>query len=133
MRIMLLLLMFLGGAAQAELPQYESVQDAAHDWLVLLDSTDYGASYQETGQLVKQQVNPQQWEAGMAAARASMGIFKSRQLVNTQGVVDLPGVPAGQYVILTFLSEFEHHSGNELLTYQLQDNGEWHLVGYFIQ
>jgi hypothetical protein len=48
--------------------------------------------------------------------------------------VNLPGAPAGQYVVMQFDSSFANkHSAVETVTFMLEEGGQWRAAGYFIK
>ena len=64
-----------------------------------------------------------------AEERRNDGTFKSRKLdAGGYRRTALPGAPAGEYVTVRFLSEFDKKNAEEIVTLAYQDRAWW-LIG----
>ncbi|GMG88014.1 DUF4019 domain-containing protein [Biformimicrobium ophioploci] len=122
--------MMMLGLQQAIAQDYT---EAARAWLALVDSGNYGGSWQAAAPMFKQAVTEDKWEAAVTAARKPLGALKSRNFSGAKAASELPGAPDGSYQVLTFNASFENKK-NAVETITLMDvEGNWLVVGYFIR
>ena len=105
----------------------------AEAWLKLIDTGQYGASWDEASSTFRKAVPRASWEQKAAAAREPLGKVLDRKLAAKQLAHELPGAPDGTYVVLSFDSRFEHKErAHETVTMMLED-GKFRGAGYFIR
>ena len=94
----------------------------------------FGAeSWQAAGSQFKQAVTSEQWTQQGANVAAQLGAFQRRELQDAQHTTELPNAPAGEYMVLTYSSAFANlPNAREVAILQLEE-GEWKVVGYFVQ
>lgn len=131
-----LTLIFPLAAANAEDSQ-EQIQasvKAAEEWLKVVDQGHYGQSW-STGSLRLQLTMPKaQWEQLMHATRAPLGIVKSRKLAGQSIAKNPKGLPAGDYMVLLYETEFENgKAAEELLTLSFGYDQKWHVLTYLLK
>lgn len=111
----------------------QAAQRAAEAWLALFSEGKYAESWQAAGSQFQQAVTAEQWTQQGAAVAAQLGAFQRRELQNAQHTTELPGVPAGEYMVLTYSSAFANlPNAREVAILQLEDR-QWKVVGYFVQ
>lgn len=134
MRIWLLLLtMVLVPWAYAS-DKTDAAVVAGTQWLRQLDNDDYQAAYRQSGQLMRAKVAFEHWLQAVQQARAPLGPVSSRQL--TYGALEkaLPGLARGEYAVLRFRTVFgPDRTLTENVTLMLEDDGNWHTIGYHLQ
>lgn len=107
---------------------------SAESWLALVDAGHYGQSWDQAASLFKQRVSKQQWETAVRKVRQPLGRVKSRELMGSQYLTQLPGVPDGEYVVIQYKTSFEHKkSAVETITPMRDTDGKWRVSGYFIR
>lgn len=107
---------------------------AAREWLNIIDSGRYAQSWQEAAPLLRNAIGQQEWEAQLAAIRASLGDVEDRTLRSATATRTLPGVPEGNYVVIRYATRFEHRKeAIETVTPHQEDDGTWKVAGYFIR
>ncbi len=112
----------------------QAAEKAAESWLTLVDSSNYGASWDQAASVFKARVNREQWEKAARIVRAPLGKLKSRTLSSAKYTRQLPGVPDGQYVVIQYDTSFENkNSAVETITPMLDKDGKWKVAGYFIR
>ncbi|BFT29104.1 hypothetical protein D210916BOD24_02800 [Alteromonas sp. D210916BOD_24] len=106
----------------------------ATDWLALIDSEQYTQSWRESAAIFRANVTQAKWSEAMVLVRKPLGVVKSRELVMAQSPASLPGLPAGEYLILSFVTEFDAKpsSATETLSLEKRD-GVYRAIGYFIK
>jgi hypothetical protein len=127
------LLLATGAVAWAAETDEAAAARAAEAWLKLIDSGQYGASWDEASSTFRKAVPRASWEQKAAAAREPLGKVLERKLAAKQLAHELPGAPDGTYVVLSFDTRFEHKErGHETVTMMLED-GKFRGAGYFIR
>ena len=112
----------------------DTVLEQATDWLGLIDSEQYDQSWRESGAIFRANVTEQKWSEAMHLVRKPLGVAKSRELAMAQSPASLPGLPKGEYLILSFVTQFDGRSSTatETLTLAKRD-GVYRAIGYFIK
>jgi Protein of unknown function (DUF4019) len=120
-------------AARAADTSEAAALQAAEAWLKLIDTGQYGASWDEASTMFRKAVARGAWEKQAAAAREPLGKVLARKVASKQLTHELPGAPDGTYVVLTFDTRFEHKErGHETVTMMLE-GGRFGGAGYFIR
>jgi hypothetical protein len=118
----------------ADSAKVRAAQEAAEEWLALVDAGDYDASWDETSSFFKSQVSKDAWRRQVAKARGPYGAVKSRKVAGSQYATELPNAPDGEYVIFQYLAAFEKKSkAVETITPMLDADGKWRVSGYYIR
>jgi hypothetical protein len=132
--VALALALALAGQAAAQARE-EIAVTGAREWLGLADSGQYGATWDQAGQLFQSSTPREKWEAGLAAARKSYGNVEQRNLKLVQVTENLPSAPQGKYVVTTFLTKFAQAPAEttEVVTSFLESSGQWKVVGYNVK
>ena len=132
--VALALALALVGQATAQARE-EIAVTGTREWLALADSGQYGATWDQAGQLFQGSVTREKWEAGLAAARKSYGNVEQRNLKTVVVTENLPGAPAGKYVVTTFETKFVQAPAatSEVVTSFLESSGQWKVVGYTVK
>jgi hypothetical protein len=108
-------------------------QDAARDWLAVVDKGDADAAYVDAGERFRRQVSKRQWMKGMADARGSLGANTRRTIESTRFVDRIQGVGKGDFAMLVFRSSFANKDYvREQLTLENTAKG-WQVIGYLIR
>ena len=111
----------------------ESLQAAAH-FLFLVDTEEYAKSWEISSNVLKQMLTQRAWDKEIKKIRSFLGPIVERihqEITYTDSADD---VPAGEYVIMTFISKFElRERVIETITLMLGDNHQWQVVGYFLR
>ena len=114
--------------------QTSEAKTVAADWLKLVDSGNYAQSWEQAAAVMKSSVAKEQWQHILQTNRAPLGTLLSRKLTSAEYRSELPGAPAGQYVVLTYTSSFEHNnSATEIATPTLDKDGRWRVSVYYIK
>lgn len=126
-----------GAAPLAAQDPHEAHEQAARAdaeaWLALIDAGDYQASWEAAASPFKQAVTPELWAQQGALISGQLGEFQGRRLEDAQYTTELPNVPPGEYVALTYASEFANlPAAREFVTLVLEE-GEWRVIGYYVR
>jgi len=101
---------------------------AAQQWLALVDSGDWNASWRATAQGFQSLNSVEAWRSASENARVPLGRALSRRLASEEGI---PAPPHG-YQLVRFRTRFEN-GGEATETLSLAREGAtWRVAGYFI-
>jgi transcriptional regulator with XRE-family HTH domain len=104
------------------------------NWLQLVDDEQYALSWDESGPIFKTSVTQTKWIEAMQLVRQPLGIVKSRELAMAQAPTTLPGLPEGDYLIITFSTAFDGNTSVSTETLSMvKVNDEYRAIGYFIR
>ncbi len=102
-------------------------------WLQLVGAGRYRQSYKDAASYFQSRIADSQWIAKVKPVRQPLGALISRRLQTAQYTTNLPGAPAGQYVVMQFDASFQNQkSAVETVTAML-DRGRWRVCGYYIR
>lgn len=106
----------------------------AESWLALVDAGNYQESWQQAAQFFKDAAPEAEWAPMASSAREQLGKLFKRTLKFKQYATSLPGAPAGEYVVIQYLTIFENEPlVGELITPMKDSDGNWRVSGYFIK
>lgn len=109
-------------------------QQAAEMWLQLVDSQQYGESWQQAAEIFRGAVTKEQWQQAVTGARKPLGKLVSRKLKLREYTEQMPGAPDGKYVVIQFEAVFENKAAAvETITPMLDPDGKWRVSGYLIR
>lgn len=109
-------------------------QDAAKIWLAEVDGDQYGKAWDRAASLFQSGVSREKWEISMIRIRGLLGSAEKRKLASTSAKRSLPGMPDGDYVVITWSTQFEHKArALEVITVMKEADGKWKVVGYVIK
>jgi Protein of unknown function (DUF4019) len=135
-RAVLLLLLLACSAilAHAQQTTEQLAQQSAEAWLARVDAGEFAESWQEASSLFKSHISKEDWTKQLKATLGPLGKNTSRKLKSAQYTTTLPGAPDGRYVVIQYESSFEHkQSAIETITPMLDNDGLWHVSGYYIK
>jgi hypothetical protein len=133
-RTVVLATALLGATAFADEASESAAVAAADDWLKSVDSSRYGASWDDAARLFRDAVSKSDWEKSLRAVRSPLGKVVSRKVFSKRYTESLPGAPDGKYVVIQYESSFENKKDAiETVTPMLDDDGRWRVSGYFIK
>jgi predicted oxidoreductase (fatty acid repression mutant protein) len=110
-----------------------SIRAAAH-FLFLVDTEEYAKSWDVTSDVLKNMLSQKAWNQQIEKIRSFLGPIVERIVHDIAYTETADDVPAGEYVILTFVSRFElRERVIETITLMLGDDDQWQVVGYFLK
>ena len=109
-------------------------QTAAESWLSLVDTGNYGGSWDEAAAFFKAAIAREKWEGAVKTARTPFGELKTRTLKSATAASTLPGAPDGEYVVFQYNTTFaQKQAATETVTMMKQSDGTWRSAGYFVR
>lgn len=123
-------LLFLG--ASAVMAADKAAIRSADAFLSLVDSGNYGGSWERASSFFQSKVSKQAWVDQLNNVRKPYGAVKSRKVLGAKGYNSLPNAPAGQYVVVEYATAFAKMDSGERVTMMRHADGSWRMAGYFI-
>ena len=112
----------------------EAAAESAASWLQLVDEGDYEASWESAAEVLKDQVTLEKWSATIGQTRGQIDPVEDRTRTGARYTTDIPGAPAGEYVLLRYSTEASgDRTVGETVAQMKQADGGWKVVGYFVQ
>jgi hypothetical protein len=107
---------------------------AAAQFLFLVDTEEYARSWEVSSELLKSMLTQKSWNKQIAKIRSFLGPVVERIRQDISYTDSASDVPAGEYVVMTFISSFElRERVIETITLILGENNQWQVVGYFLR
>lgn len=121
-------------ACMAQEGSTQPAQNAARAWLALTDSSQYAPSWDSAAEFFKASMAKATWVGAISSVRSPLGALKSRKLKSATLTRNVPGAPAGEYVVIQYDTQFENKSSAiETITPMHEKDGSWKVCGYFIK
>ena len=134
--VSLLLLCALAACHNKDKQVEEKVQarEVAEAWLSIMDSGQYGKSWDEAAKFFQRSIPRDQWEKVSTDVREPFGRVESRLLATLLYTTSLPGAPDGEYVVIQYQTSFSNKKNAlETITPMKESDGRWRVSGYFIK
>jgi hypothetical protein len=136
--MLLLLCAVSAGAASAattgHAAEKASAIKASGAWLKIIDSGKYDESWKQASSFFKDHVSESRWVGKVGPARKSLGGVTMRKINTARYMTSMPGAPDGKYVVVQYLTSFEHKKAAvETVTPMLDSDGQWRVSGYYIK
>ncbi len=107
---------------------------AAENYLILLDTGQYGQSWDTSSSFFRSQVPKETWINQISAVRSQLGDIKKRTIKSAQYMTQLPGAPDGEYVVIQYDTSYDKKANStETITPMLDKDGTWRVSGYYIK
>ncbi len=134
----ILLMVIVGCTGEKDRTEYINPLDsepgvvAAKEWLKLIDSEEFGTSWDQASLLVKDTVTRDEWIMTMNSLTKQYAMRVDRKTDGVTWLTVLPGAPESDYCEVRFFSEMDGREVHETITMQKADE-EWLVAGYFIR
>jgi Protein of unknown function (DUF4019) len=121
-------------AAQAQGSPNAAAQQAAEQWLTLVDAGKYAESWDAAAPILKNNTGRKDWIAYLKDKRERLGKVVTRKLLKADPLKNVPGLPPGQFVGMQYLTSFEKlKKGVEVVVPVLDQDGKWRVSEYVVQ
>lgn len=130
------------GPSEGEQAYAEEAQEAATEWLALVDAGEYEASYSEAASFFQSQLTAEQWAqlVEQGQNQLDLGSFNGRTLIAARYTDSPPDQPhmselsvqmPDEYVAVQYRADYGK-TVIETVTLT-QDNDAWRVIGYYIR
>lgn len=114
-------------------PDLELAKKAALEWLALLDSGRFEASFDEAALSFQKVQKKPDWAKGLSGARGQVGKFLSRAFLNDEIRTNLPNLPPGKYITVRFKTVFaKYATASESVTLVRDGKRGFRTIAYFL-
>jgi hypothetical protein len=121
-------------AQDADAAAIAAAKDSATRWLVLADAGKWPDTWDQMAPAAQGMVTKDAWVASAAPVRDPLGAVKSRSLKSAAFSHNLPGAPAGDYVVIQYATQFANKDkAVETVVPMRTPDGSWKVSGYFIR
>jgi len=111
-----------------------AAQKVVDAWLALIDQGKYAASYDNASLKMQVSIPRDEWAKSVESWRRPLGTIVSRNIADIRVAENPPGMPAGQYLVFVYQSNFRNKSNvTELVTLLQTDSGEWRVLTYHLK
>lgn len=102
----------------------------AEQWLALVDQGKFADSWTYTSRYFQTNMPQEKWVQTLTSAQQKLGKAANRQMTGRESRENIPGAPAGQYILVGYATDFERQPGLlETVTF-IREDGGWKVVGY---
>lgn len=120
-------------APAAVSPADKASEQAARQWIALVDDHQYEKSWDAAGSSFRKAVTAATWASQAKPVREPLGQVTSRELAGVEQHGDLPGMPSGDYRVLRFATDFAKAKGTVETVVMAKEDGAFRVIGYFIK
>ena len=120
------------GTAQKPVGEEELIlaTQIAEQWLALVDQGKFADSWTHTSRYFQANMPQDKWVQTLTAAQQQLGKASNRKLTGREARENIPGAPAGQYILVGYATDFERKPGLlETVTFINEDDA-WKVIGY---
>ncbi|QUM74625.1 helix-turn-helix domain-containing protein [Sphingopyxis granuli] len=120
-------------SAPSSAPATAASANQARNWLTLIDQQNWSESWGKAGTIFRSQISADGWASAIVPVRKPLGTVISRSLAKVTKTTSLPGVPAGEYEVLEFQTNFAAKRGAIETVVMVKEQAGWRVDGYFIR
>lgn len=120
-----------GPAVQVEPAVLKDSADASLAWLNIIDQEKYDEAWEKGALTLKLRLPVKSWTSILDASRKPLGKVVNRKVVDQRTSKNPPGLPAGDYMVMIYSTDFTAKKGaTELATLVLESDGKWRGLTY---
>lgn len=124
--------MLAAGPAAAQSPMDDATRQIGA-WLRLMDDGRYAESWRQLATQVRGMAPAETWESAIRQARAPHpGTVRGRALEVAERIDTPPGLPAGEYARLRFLTAFSGGTSARETVFAVREGDAWRAGGYYV-
>jgi hypothetical protein len=128
-----LFVLFTAGL-HAEVDSLKQSADASLAWVAVIDQGKFKEAWDNGSVTLKLKVPENSWETILNATRKPLGKVLERKVVDQRTSQNPPGLPAGDYIVMIYKTDFESKKGvTELVTLVQESDGKWRGLTYQVQ
>jgi DNA-binding CsgD family transcriptional regulator len=120
-------------SAPSPAPSSAASASQARKWLMLVDQQNWSESWRDAGTIFRSQISADGWASAIVPVRKPLGAVISRSLAKVTKATSLPGVPAGEYEVLEFQTNYAAKRGAIETVVMAKEQAGWRVNGYFIR
>lgn len=114
-------------------PELDEALEAASNWLVLADAKRYAETWNKASARFRGNVTQDAWVDTITRLRSTLGDVQTRELDTFTYTHELPKLPIGEYVVVSFKTVFAAKSQMETVSAERESDRKYRIVGYFVK
>jgi hypothetical protein len=109
--------------------------NSARQWLALVDSANYAASWDSAASFFQLSINKENWVNTLQGLRPPFGAVLQREVQSAVYYKALPNAPAGEYVVIQFKTKFAQKADAIETVTPMKKPGaqDWRVSGYYLK
>ncbi len=120
--------------AKTDKEQIDQARHSAESWLELIDTGQFGESWEQASKYLKNAVPRDKLENSLKGVITPLGKLVKRELKSTKYMTSMPGAPDGEYVVFQFRTSYQNKKkAIETITPMKEEDGVWKVSGYYIK
>jgi len=126
----------LAGAVARAQSEIDSIPafEAARTWLATLDAGRFGESWEDAAPVLQESMTKVQWETGLEAARAPLGVVIVRKMREASCSRGTRADPAAEICVIRYDTRFENRPlTTEIATPIRGRDGTWRVASYVLR
>jgi hypothetical protein len=130
----LVVLMTASPPGCAEDTPEHAVEQAARNWLSLVDDGGYAQSWVMSADSFQKSLEQWQWVSRVSQVRSSVGALKRRTVWSVTFAHSAADGPDGEHAVIQFATRFRNNpAATETLALMKDPDGRWRVSGYYIR
>lgn len=132
--VLMFLFVFLSTGISAQTDNLKASADAAQAWLALIDAGKYNDAWEQGSLTLKLRIPEKSWNTILEASRKPFGNPSNRQVADQRTATNPPGLPAGNYMVMIYKTDFASKKGvTEFVTLVQESDGKWRGLTYQVE
>ena len=120
--------------ARTDKEQIEQARHSAETWLELIDSGQFGESWDQAAKYLQNVVTRDGLESSLKRVRTPLGKLVKRELKSNKYTTGMPGAPDGEYIVFQYRTSYQNKKkAIETITPMKEKDGVWKVSGYYIK
>lgn len=111
----------------------EAASTSAQQWLAVSDAQQYAATYTDASSVLRQAISQELWVQTIQSSRKPLGKLQHRTVKSATFKKDLPGAPAGEFLIIEFSSVFDNYASAKERVVTIREANGWKVAGYHVK
>ena len=117
---------------QVSVEEEQKAQEVANDWLSLVDSLEYAASWQQAAPVLQQRESESTWEQSLESVHGPLGPLLYRSVQDRESTSEAPNLPEGEYVVIVYESSFTQLEAATETVIVTKTDQSWQVADYSI-
>lgn len=113
-----------------ELKDLQDSAKASQKFLELIDSQEFGKSWNTASSFFKVTIDQDEWNTNMNNTRKPLGNLISREIGDQSTSKDPENLPKGDYMVMFYRSVFSNKPKAYELVTLFKEDGEWKVLTY---
>lgn len=106
----------------------------ALEWMTSVDEGNATSSWNGMSGIFSKQLTQEDWRLSIQGMHGYFGKAGTRKLTNSTYKTESYGAPSGDYVDVTFTTDYTNAPGRkEVVTMVQESSGEWKVAGFSIE